>query len=136
MSTFLKELGSAPDDEDSVEIGIIDIIQDIKELIDDSTNPSNKLNEYIQKVEKHIEEKSIEELNNIDRAELRKQIEKHPYFKNPNSYFIRMITIMKYLKKKGLDVNIPDVDLLVEEIILEIDGVTKIGDGRFKKNRH
>jgi len=135
MSAFLDEASGLSDDDDPVKIGIHDIIQDIKELIDKSDDPSVKLNEYIKKVEKHIEEKNVIELENIDRDEIRKLIEKHPYFKNPNNYFIRIITVMKYLKKKGLDVDIPDIDLLVDEIIQEIDGVTKIGDGRYKKNR-
>ena len=43
---------------------------------------------------------------------------------------------MKYLKKKGLDVRIPDVDLLVEELILSIQGVSKVGDGRYKRKRY
>ncbi len=42
---------------------------------------------------------------------------------------------MKYLKKKGIDISIPDIDLLIEDIMLSIQGVTKIGDGRYKRKK-
>ena len=36
---------------------------------------------------------------------------KHPYFKNPCDYPIRLITILKYLKHKGFNMNYTDIDL-------------------------
>ncbi len=58
-------------------------------------------------------------------------IKKHPYFKNPCKYPIRIISIMKYLKKKGLDVGKKDVDLKVDELISNISNVDKIEFGLY-----
>ena len=68
---------------------------------------------------------------NMDREKIRKLILAHPFFKNPNNYHIRLITIMKFLKRKGLDVRVKDIDLYVEEIILSIPNVKKIGDEKY-----
>lgn len=115
-------------------IGVDDLIKDIKEMIEDDDNHKEKLALYLNDIEKQIETKNKLDLESVDRDEIKKLIEKHPYIKNPNSYHIRLITIMKYLKKKGVDVNIADIDLLVDEIIQTIDGVKKLADGKYKKN--
>lgn len=60
-----------------------------------------------------------------------KLLKKHPYFKKPSDHPIRLITIMKYLKKKGVDTSIHNIDLLVEELILGIDGVKKIQSNKY-----
>jgi len=38
---------------------------------------------------------------------------------------------MKYLRKKGIDVRIKDIDLVVDEIIMTIEGVKKHGQDRY-----
>ncbi|BEP29699.1 hypothetical protein [Helicovermis profundi] len=111
------------------------IISEIKNLLVEHKDPSNKLQEYIDHVEKKIDIVNKNELNNIDKEEVKKLIEKHPYFKNPNSYSIRLITIMKYLKKKNVNVSLLDIDLLVEKIILSIDGVVKEGYGKYSRKK-
>ncbi len=58
-------------------------------------------------------------------------IKKHPYFKNPCKYPIRIISIMKYLKKKGFNVGEEDVDLKVDELITSISNVDKIEFGLY-----
>lgn len=110
-----------------------EIINDIKELIENHEDPKEQLAKYINDVEEKIESNLLLE---VDKEEIKKLVEKHPYFKNPSTYHIRMITIMKYLKKKGMNINIPDFDLLVDEIILTIDGVEKIGYDRYKRKKH
>lgn len=109
------------------------IINDIRVLLNKYSNPKKYVNDYLRKVEKKMENKSIEVEYFIDRDKIKKYIEKHPYFKNPCNYHIRLLTIMKYLKKKGIDINIKDIDLTVDEIIQEIDGVRKVGDGKYIK---
>ena len=42
--------------------------------------------------------------------------------------------VLKYLKKKGIPTNYRDMDLIVEKIILKIDGVQKVGDGMYLSN--
>ncbi|MDK2918272.1 MAG: hypothetical protein PWQ37_1005 [Candidatus Petromonas sp.] len=115
---------------DSDEVQIANIIKDIRVLLNQHNNPKEYLNDYLRKVEENMEQnKKIEKL--VDKSTIRDYIEKHPYFKNPCSYHIRLLTIMKYLKKKGIDINIKDMDLIVDEVIQEIDGVKKVGEGRY-----
>ncbi|MDO4772313.1 MAG: hypothetical protein Q4A72_01880 [Bacillota bacterium] len=64
--------------------------------------------------------------------ELLNAIRKHPYFKNPCKYPIRIISIMKYLKKKGFDVKEKDIDLKVDELISQLPDVTKVDFGLYK----
>lgn len=58
-------------------------------------------------------------------------IEKHPYFKNPCDYPIRLITILKYLKNRGFNMNYTDIDIYVDKIIQKMDGVKKVGRGLY-----
>ncbi len=58
-------------------------------------------------------------------------IKKHPYFKNPCKYPIRIISIMKYLKKKGFNVSEKDIDLKVDQLIASISDVDKIEFGLY-----
>ena len=60
-------------------------------------------------------------------------IEKHPYFKNPCDYPIRLLTLLKYLRKKGLNVNYADIDIYMDKIIQRMDGVKKVGRGLYQK---
>lgn len=107
-------------------ITVENIIDDIKNIIENNEDPSTKINDLVNGVEDKIEKN-----NAVDREEIKKMILKHPFFKHPNHYYIRLITIMKYLKKKGIDVRIKDVDLVVDEIIQTIPGVTKIKEDRY-----
>jgi len=114
-------------------IGVDDMIKDIKKMIESEDDHKEKLTSYLSIIEKKIEDQNQIDLNNVDQDHIKKLIEKHPFFKNPNSYHIRLITIMKYLKKKGVDVSINDIDLLIDEIIQKIDGVVKVADGKYKR---
>ncbi len=113
-----------------------DIINDIKTLLEQHDNPADHLQKYLDEVEELIEEEGRSQLETVDRNELKILIEKHPFFKNPNNYHIRLITVMKYLKKKGIDINIPDMDLLVDEIIQTIAGVKKRGYGQYSRVKY
>lgn len=113
-----------------------DIINDIKTLLEQHDDPTDILQQYIGEVEERIEEEERSQLETVDRDSIKALIEKHPFFKNPNNYHIRLITIMKYLKKKGIDINMPDMDLLVDEIIQTIDGVRKKGYGQYARVKH
>jgi len=110
-----------------------DIIHNIKTLLEQHDDPADHLQKYLDEVEERIVEEGRSQLETVDRAEIRTIIEKHPFFKNPNNYHIRQITIMKYLKKKGVDISIPDMDLLVDEIIVSIEGVKKRGYGQYSR---
>lgn len=139
MELVFSDIPENPDDAPSAKktdvstIGVDELIKDIKELIENGENHKAQLSSYLQEVEEKIQLQNQNSLENVDKEEVKRLIEKHPYFKNPNSYHIRMITIMKYLKKKKVDISIPDFDLLVDEIIQSIDGVTKVADGKYKK---
>ncbi len=110
----------------SKDITVENIIDDIKNIIENNEDPSTKINDLVNGVEDKIEKN-----NAVDREEIKKMILKHPFFKHPNHYYIRLITIMKYLKKRGIDVRSKDIDLLVDEIIQTIPGVTKVKEDRY-----
>ncbi len=69
----------------------------------------------------------------IDEDKMINQIEKHPYFKNPCDYPIRLITLLKYLKNKGFNMNFKDIDIYVDKVIQKVEGVKKVGRGLYKK---
>lgn len=71
----------------------------------------------------------------IDADRILSQIEKHPYFKNPCGYPIRLITILKYLKGKGFNMNFKDIDIYVDKLIQKVEGVKKVGRGLYKKSK-
>lgn len=71
----------------------------------------------------------------IDADKMLTQIEKHPYFKNPCDYPIRLITILKYLKGKGFNMNFKDIDVYVDKLIQKVEGVKKVGRGLYKKSK-
>lgn len=66
-----------------------------------------------------------------DEEKFRDAILKHPYFKNPCDYPIRLITILKYLKRKGFNMNYTDIDLYVDKLLQKVDGVKKVGRGLY-----
>ena len=71
----------------------------------------------------------------LDEEKILRQIEKHPYFKNPCDYPIRLITILKYLKRKGYNMNYADIDIYIDKLLQRMDGVKKVGRGLYLKNR-
>ena len=115
------------------EVDMLNVINDIREMINNQDTPTEVVNEYLKKVEQEIaitENKSINEKND----KIIKLIKKHPYFKNPCNYPIRLLTVMKYLKKKGIDISENDIDLMVDELIQGLDGVKMIGNGKYIMN--
>lgn len=132
MSNNTSDVPSATDEEPDLEMIKIDnVINDIKSIIGDNSQSDEHLKHYISKVEHHLNNHQIQELNSIDKDEIKGLIMKHPYFRNPCNYNIRLTTIMKYLKKKGLDVHLRNIDLVVDEIILSIDGIEKKGYDKY-----
>lgn len=142
MNTATSDLSDSFEGDEAVtkvklksdKIQLANIIEDIKLLLDKHNNPKYYLNDYLKKVEERMKKSNQLVEESIDRESIKKYIEKHPYFKNPCNYHIRLLTIMKYLKKKGFNINIKDMDLIVDEIIQEIDGVKKVGEGRYIRN--
>ncbi|WP_204661349.1 hypothetical protein [Fusibacter tunisiensis] len=112
-----------------------DVLEDIKMLLEQHDNPALELQRYLSEVESKINDENKLKLESVDRNHIKHLIEKHPYFKNPSTYHIRLITIMKYLKKKGVDITLNDFDLLVDEIIMSIDDVEKISYGKYSRKR-
>lgn len=112
-----------------------DVLEDIKNLIEKHDNPAIELQKYLINVESIIIDENKQKLNEVNQDQVRHLIEKHPYFKNPSTYHIRLITIMKYLKKKGIDITLNDFDLMVDEIIMSIEGVEKISYGKYSRKR-
>jgi hypothetical protein len=136
MSNNTSDVPSATDDEPDLEMIKIDhVINDIKSIIGDNAQSDEQLIHYISKVENHLNNHQILELNSVDRDAVKALILKHPYFRNPCNYNIRLTTIMKYLKKKGVDVHLRNIDLLVDEVIMSIDGIEKKGYDKYYLKR-
>ncbi|MGX8794645.1 hypothetical protein ACR6HW_00945 [Fusibacter sp. JL298sf-3] len=112
-----------------------DVLSDLRTLLNQHDNPVKELQKYLSDVETKIKDAHVKQLESVDKNAVQALIEKHPYFKNPSTYHIRLITIMKYLKKKGVDISINDFDLLVDEIIQSIEGVEKISYGKYRRKR-
>ncbi len=111
------------------------IIEDIRLLLEKNDNPAESLQVYLSQVEAGIQAEKEKKLQEVDREHLKALIEKHPFFKNPNNYYIRLVTVMKYLQKKGVDISIDDIDMVVDEVIMSIDGVKKRGYGQYSRNK-
>jgi len=117
-----REEGSKNFDHLSME----EVIHRMKQINEEQAEPSEDLSQLIEQVQKKIV--SCQE---VDLEKVKDLILRHAFFRNPNHYHIRLITIMKHLKKKGIDISIPDFDLLVDEIIVSLPGVKKIGGDRY-----
>ena len=68
-----------------------------------------------------------------DEENIIETIRRHPYFKNPCDYPIRLITVMKYLKSKGINTNFADMDLYIDRLLQDMNGVKKVGRGLYLK---
>lgn len=117
----------------SSSVNLNNVIDDIKEVLIKHDNPKKILKEYLNNIESKIDTERMLKIHEINRENIKDMILSHPYFKNPNDYGIRLVSIMKYLKKKGVDVSIPDIDIFVDEIIKSIDAVESVEFGKYKK---
>jgi len=118
-----------PDNSDSTKpVEFEKLLSDIKELI--KKDDKGKLEAYIEEVENLLSYETISYYEK-ESEKIKQLIRKHPYFKNPCTYPIRLLTIMKYLKKKGIDTKIKDIDLLVNRTVESMDGVSTAGPGMY-----
>lgn len=108
--------------------GFDKMLKNIKELIQDDDR--SKLEAYIEEMESILSDETVHYYEK-ESERIRQLIKKHPYFKNPCNYPIRLLTIMKYLKKKGIDTNIKDIDVLVDRAVEDMSGVKKVGPGMY-----
>ena len=115
-------------------LNLNNVIDDIKEVLINHENPKEILEEYLMHIESKLDTERMLKIHEINKDNIKKIIEGHPYFKNPNDYGIRLVTIMKFLKKKGVDVSLPDIDILVDEIVKTCDNVESDEFGKYKKN--
>ncbi len=112
-----------------------EVLTGIKTLIEQEGAVGEKLHAYINTVQEKVEDQIKNGVTDEDKEYIKSLIMKHPYFKNPCDYDIRLITLMKYLKKKGIDVSIKDIDIIVDGIIESIDGVSRIEYGRYRRKK-
>lgn len=117
----------------SSSVNLNNVIDDIKEVLIKHDNPKKILKEYLNNIESKIDTERMLKIHEINRENIKEMILSHPYFRNPNDYGIRLVSIMKYLKKKGVDVSIPDIDIFVDEIVKSIDSVESVEFGKYKK---
>ncbi len=108
---------------------ISEVIANLKHMIASGDVPADTLNAHLEKIEAHVE--SVQTISESQKTDIIKLLNKHPYFKNPCHYHIRLVTLMKYLKRKGIDTSIKDIDLIVDDLIAGLDGVTRVEYGRY-----
>lgn len=92
---------------------------------------TDELDFIISHLQSQIEWFSNERASLPDRQEIERLIRNHPYFRNPCSYPIRLLTILKYLRKSGINVNYKDIDIYVDSIMTGMDEVKKTGRGLY-----
>jgi len=124
-----------PDVKYEKNVNINNVIEDIKKVLGKHENPKEILEEYLMDIESKIDTERMLKIHELNKENIKKLIEGHPYFKNPNDYGIRLVTIMKYLKKKGVDVSLPDIDILIDEIVKSCDNVTSSEFGKYEKDK-
>jgi hypothetical protein len=133
MDTIPRQDDEVPNYQES--LNVEDILKDIKFLIDEQGGSKDKLKAYLENVEEQVQTLKKNSITELDKQQIKLLVEKHPYFKNPCNYHIRLITIMKYLKRKGVNILVEDIDLVVDSIIATIDGVVKVEYGRYYRTR-
>lgn len=110
-------------------------LRELRKFLKRYNKNTSQIDYLIKKIEEDMGLEKAIQIYDIDEYKIKKSIEKHPYFKNPCNYPIRLITIMKYLKKKGINMHYTDIDLIVDRLIQEIEDVHKVGEGMYiKKN--
>ncbi|NLK72984.1 MAG: hypothetical protein GX285_08210 [Clostridiales bacterium] len=113
----------------------LNFYKELKSFFKEYNKPVEDIDFIISNIESNIDILSNENHILPDEDKLIKQIAKHPYFKNPGDYPIRLLTILKYLKKKGFNMHYKDIDIYIDGLIQKVDGVRKVGYGLYKKIR-
>ncbi len=111
----------------------LNFYKDLKLFFKEHGKPTIEIDFIIKNLESNIE--IFNNTSNIllKEQDILKQIAKHPYFKNPGDYPIRLLTILKYLKKKGFNMQYKDIDIYIDQLVQKLDGVKKVGRGLYKK---
>ncbi len=141
MQTAISDLADSCEQDFCMELNLsqentrddLKFLRELKKFLKRYNRSTNQIDYLIKKIEEDMGIEKAIQIYDIDEYKIKKNIEKHPYFKNPCNYPIRLITIMKYLKKKGINIHYTDIDLIVDKLIQEIEGVKKIGDGMYLK---
>lgn len=113
----------------------LNFYKDLKTFFKEYNKPVEDIDFVIRNIESDIEMFSNGNHLILDEEKIVKQIERHPYFKNPGDYPIRLLTILKYLKKKGFNMHYRDIDIYIDNLIQKVDGVKKVGRGLYIKSR-
>ncbi len=86
-------------------------------------------------IQSQIDRFSSERASLPDKNQIEEVILSHPYFRNPCDYPIRLLTILKYLKRRGINVSYTDIDLYVDSILTGMDEIRKIGRGLYMSSK-
>ena len=111
----------------------LNFFKDLKLFFKEYNKPVEGIDFIIKNLESNIEIFNTTSHILLEEEAIIKQITKHPYFKNPGDYPIRLLTILKYLKKKGFNMHYKDIDIYIDKLVQKMDGVRKVGRGAYKK---
>ena len=111
----------------------LNFYKELRHVFKEHNKPLEDIEFIISNIESNID--IFTNVNHVilDEDKIIKQIEKHPYFKNPGDYPIRLLTILKFLKRKGFNMHYKDIDIYIDKIIQKIDGVKKVERGLYIK---
>ncbi len=104
-------------------------------ILRDTFKDYGKNTDDLEFIIRYIEEQLFKLSNKApalpDEMRMTELIQKHPYFRNPCKYPIRLLTILKYLKKNGMNLHYRDIDLYVDRLVAKMDGVKRVGKGLY-----
>lgn len=106
---------------------IYELVDGISRLLSEEIGSNARIDSYLDELKQRAKRKRP----SFSDGELKELILKHPYFKNPCQHPIRIISIMKYLKRKGY-AGQNGFESRIDSIISSIDGVKRIEFGRYK----
>lgn len=127
-------------DEENIrgELAFFEALEDVFRKFDKDTDDLDfiisNLHERIKKFDDPIMNNPENKWNPeeiLDKDQIIETILKHPYFKNPSDYPIRLITILKYLKSRGFNMHYVDVDEYIDHLLQGMDNVKKVGRGLY-----
>lgn len=108
---------------------ILELVDGISRLLNEEIGSNARIDSYLNELKQRAGKKR----QSFSDSELKELILKHPYFKNPCQHPIRIISIMKYLKRKGYAGH-NGFEGRIDSIISSIDGVERLEFGRYKVN--
>lgn len=113
----------------------VNFYRELRTCFREYDKPVEDIDFIIANIESDLEKFSEARGVVMDEEAIIAQLEKHPYFKNPSDYPVRLLTLLKYLKAKGFNMHYTDIDIYIDRVVQKLEGVRKVGKGLYQKTR-